>query len=262
MHTCKFCNKQFESGQKLGGHIVIHNDSKILCDICRSEVNSRSFRSHKKSCQKLHDKSGSCEYCSKPISPTKRFCSSRCAASKMNSMNPERSEAVKLKISNSLKGRVVNPERYAARNCKNCNSPYTPSRPTLVAGYCSSPCRKESMKIILSNALKGKSGGPRKGGGRGKGGYYKDVWFDSSWEIMYAKFLDEKSVRWERVTSRFPYTFEEKEYKYIPDFYLPDENIFVEIKGYVTERDKAKWHYFPHTLRVIVKEDLIKLGIL
>ena len=53
-----------------------------------------------------------------------------------------------------------------------------------------------------------------------------------------------------------------KDFKYIPDFYLPDTNTFVEIKGYVTDKDKAKWKYFPHSLNILKKDELKQIGII
>lgn len=262
MHICKFCNKTFESGQKLGGHIVIHKDYNILCEICNKEVLSRTFKMHTKSCKKLHDRSANCESCNEPIQKSKRFCSSRCAAKKLNSQNPTRSEEVKRKISDALSGRILNPKKLEPRNCRNCNALYTPKKPTLTIGYCSQECRKIGTKRNLSIALKGKSGGPREGGGIGKGGYYKNIWLDSSWEIKYVTYLDEHNIKWERVKERFPYKFQGKDFKYIPDFYLPDTDTFVEIKGYVTDKDEAKWKYFPHSLKILKKDELKQMGII
>ena len=46
---------------------------------------------------------------------------------------------------------------------------------------------------------------------------------------------------------------------YFPDFYLPDKNIYVEVKGYKTERDAAKWDQFPEQLLKILKDDIIEI---
>jgi hypothetical protein len=51
--------------------------------------------------------------------------------------------------------------------------------------------------------------------------------------------------------------------KYFPDFFLEDLNLYIEIKGYETDRDKAKWSQFPQRLRVIRKKEIcdIQKGI-
>lgn len=62
----------------------------------------------------------------------------------------------------------------------------------------------------------------------------------------------------------FAYIFEGKERKYTPDFYLVDSDEYVEIKGYKTDKDAAKWEQFPEhrKLKVLRGEDLIALKII
>jgi len=91
---------------------------------------------------------------------------------------------------------------------------------------------------------------------------YKGIKFHGKWELNYAKYLDEKNTKWERPVEKFPYFFDEKKRYYTPDFYLPDENLYIEIKGYPTDKDYAKWKNFPHKLKVIFGKDLYKMGII
>ena len=44
----------------------------------------------------------------------------------------------------------------------------------------------------------------------------------------------------DRNTDQFNYIFD-KNRLYIPDFKIPDSNIYIEIKGYETDKDHAKW---------------------
>jgi hypothetical protein len=48
-----------------------------------------------------------------------------------------------------------------------------------------------------------------------------------------------------------------------PDFYLIESDTYVEVKGYKTEKDEAKWNQFPkhRKLKILMKEDLISLGV-
>jgi len=91
---------------------------------------------------------------------------------------------------------------------------------------------------------------------------YNGVDFHGTWELLYAKFLDQKNVRWQRCKERFSYTYENKVRYYTPDFYLPDTNEYVEIKGYETEKDKIKWSQFPGKLIVLKEKDLKQLGLI
>lgn len=89
-----------------------------------------------------------------------------------------------------------------------------------------------------------------------------DVLLDGNWEFEFAKFLDKVKVNWKRNKNRFSYFYDNANRFYTPDFYLVDEKIYIEVKGYKTEKDDAKWNQFPHVLKIIMKDEirLIKLG--
>jgi len=44
--------------------------------------------------------------------------------------------------------------------------------------------------------------------------------------------------------------------KECPDFYLPDTDEWVEIKGYETEKDRCKWLAFPNTLKIFKQKEI------
>jgi hypothetical protein len=91
---------------------------------------------------------------------------------------------------------------------------------------------------------------------------YNGVKLHGMWEVKYAKHLAANSIAWRRPTEKFAYEFAGKQRYYTPDFYLYSEGVYVEIKGYQTPKDEAKWRDFPLPLRVLKGEDLIKLGVL
>lgn len=90
---------------------------------------------------------------------------------------------------------------------------------------------------------------------------YNGCKFHGTWEVEYAKYLDSKNIKWIRNTTNFVYTFENKKRRYTPDFYLPDTNEYVEIKGYKTLKDEAKWKDFPGKLIILQRKELLKLGV-
>lgn len=57
---------------------------------------------------------------------------------------------------------------------------------------------------------------------------YKTIWLNSSWELAYAKYLDKNNIKW----LYEPKAFDLGETTYRPDFYLPETNEYIEIKGY------------------------------
>lgn len=76
---------------------------------------------------------------------------------------------------------------------------------------------------------------------------HRGIALHGKWELFYARHLDDYGIRWQRNTERFPYFYQGVDRYYTPDFYLPGLDVYVEIKGYETEKDKAKWTQFPKT---------------
>jgi len=91
--------------------------------------------------------------------------------------------------------------------------------------------------------------------GRVKNIEYNGVKLKGGWEIIVAKWLDENNVKWEHETKSFDYEWNGIR-KYYPDFYLPDFDLFIEVKGYQTERDLHKWESVKNL--VVFKLDEIK----
>lgn len=86
------------------------------------------------------------------------------------------------------------------------------------------------------------------------------VQLDGTWELTVAEFLDRQKYNWKRNTERFPYICPKgKNRHYIPDFWVEELGGFVEVKGYETELDRAKWKYFPNKLAVLRKEHINKI---
>lgn len=123
--------------------------------------------------------------------------------------------------------------------------------------------RKNISKSMRGNP---KAGGLRIGSGRGKKQWYEShiagrVYLRSSYELEYAKWLDKNEIQWKQNHVGFPYVWRKRKRLYYPDFMLVDDNCFVEIKGFETKQDKAKWKSFPHPLRIIKRKDLKALGL-
>lgn len=89
---------------------------------------------------------------------------------------------------------------------------------------------------------------------------YHNAIFDGTWELKFAQWCDAHAVQWERNVRSFPYTFEGTR-QYTPDFYLPNIDCYIEIKGWAVDKDRAKWSQFPARLLVLRGEDLQALGI-
>ena len=98
-----------------------------------------------------------------------------------------------------------------------------------------------------------KCGGYKTGCGKGKKGWYKGYWCDSSWELAYVIYNLDHEIKFERNKIGFEYEYENKIFKYYPDFILKD-GTYVEIKGYKSKKDEAKFKYFPTNLKLKIFE--------
>lgn len=110
----------------------------------------------------------------------------------------------------------------------------------------------ERLKKIKEKSVN--NGGYRKGSGRGIKGWYKGIFCDSSWELAFVLYCERWNIPIKRNMDRFPYSFEGKLYNYIPDFIVEEE--YVEIKGFLTEKNQAKIDQFPHKLKLMLESDM------
>lgn len=99
----------------------------------------------------------------------------------------------------------------------------------------------------------------------GNGAYYKGAWMRSSWELLFAKWLDKQGIKWNHEPQAFPinYTYEKikKEGTYRPDFYLPTLDLWIEIKGWWRDDAKVKFKAFKRIypgieIKVLGKKEL------
>jgi len=83
---------------------------------------------------------------------------------------------------------------------------------------------------------------------------YKNIWFRSNWEVILAKELDTKKIKW----LYEPKTFDLGNTTYTPDFYLPKKDSYIEVKGYKSDVFKNKFELFkqmyPHIKIKILDE--------
>jgi predicted nuclease of restriction endonuclease-like RecB superfamily len=88
----------------------------------------------------------------------------------------------------------------------------------------------------------------------------REVRMDSTWEVAMAQRLEELGVTWIRDdTLNLEYlTRAGRKRKYIPDFYLPDYDLYIEVKGYWTDyaRYKMKAVQERNPVRILILESL------
>ena len=102
---------------------------------------------------------------------------------------------------------------------------------------------------------------------RCKGGFRKDLnhYFRSAWEANIARILDYLHIEWKYEYKRFHFNQEtEKILSYQPDFYLPQYDKWIEVKGWMDNTSKKRLElfniYYPleSTRLILINEDIYK----
>lgn len=194
-----------------------------------------------------------CLKCSSEIEKHKKFCNQSCAAIYNNQKRKEsgwrHSESSKQQISQSVKknpaGFVLNAKKYGGKKawhktikveritkiCPECQLPFLSKVGKYEGKYCSRACHMKN------------SGGLRPNSTRVHRVIYNGIQLDSGAEKIFAEQLDKANISWiKNKTKGFKFILNGKPGTYYPDFYLPDFDIWVEVKGkrYIREGDEIR----------------------
>ena len=90
------------------------------------------------------------------------------------------------------------------------------------------------------------------------------VSMDSTWEVMMATRLDELGIAWKR-DNNIKLQYKSKggrKRNYIPDFYLPEHDFYIEVKGYWTDaaRHKMKDVQKRNPVKILILESLAEIA--
>lgn len=175
-----------------------------------------------------------CLNCNQPLVPksSKKFCCKSCAAKFNNKTRKPRSEESRQRTSIAMQGKknpaAENPDLHLKwcgikfHNCNHCGKLMSnPKRNT-----CSKECRDSirSQNGTLKRRLT-----------------YNGVIFQSSWEVAIAQFLDHHNITWEQPHKRIKWFDKtlQKHRTYLPDFYLPEYNYFLDVKNPIKQKQDA-----------------------
>lgn len=196
-----------------------------------------------------------CENCQKEHNGTfgsGRFCSNKCA--KGFSTKAKRS-LINEKVSKKRKENIHLP---VIKQCHQCHEEFKIEWRKRYQNFCSRSCSSKfhantpERKKIASESMKYRhqinDESIGKGGTRGKQGWYKGIWCDSSWELAWVIYHLDHNIKFKRNKEGFEYYFKNKKHKYYPDFIFED-NTFIEIKGRrtikdLTTKEKIKINHF------------------
>jgi hypothetical protein len=194
-------------------------------------------------------------------SDPKIYCCRSCSAI-TNNLGRVLSEETKLKITKALVGKkssykgVIKAPRVKIK----CANPKCKRLFVVIKSskrkrkFCSNKC---AMAVIG-----GKPTSPK--AARGKAGIRKDIsktiYFYSRWEANLARLFNYLNIEW----IHQPRTFDLNSQNYTPDFYLPDYNVYIEVKNFLWKyskiRDKKFRKLYPDIdLILLLKKDYLKL---
>lgn len=116
--------------------------------------------------------------------------------------------------------------------------------------------QKISKKLALNNH-----------GGRCKWYKYNNIYLQGTWELSVAKKLDQVGIQWIKTKQANHvlkyYDANNKLHHYNPDFYLPEYDCYLEIKGYWWGNDKQKMQFVlnqnPTKKIYIIEKDLYQI---
>lgn len=178
------------------------------------------------------------------------FCSHSCAATFSQREFPRKmSDEQKKSLSEIAKQNYKhNPIKRVEIKCNFCGKIFD-------VLPCHSKRRFCSRKCSNSGSNNSNRGGYRKEAGRGKMGWYKGYYCNSTWELAWVIYSLDNGIVFERNLTGFKYLFNNKIMKFYPDFKLPD-GTYVEIKGWITPKDVEKITQFKHPLIVLKEREI------
>lgn len=280
IYTCEYCGKQSANH----GSIILHqkqcdlnplkqklniNRQKTeLCEYCGKLFTKPNINQHKNSCLKNQESKRNayhldhgdliCKFCSKECKNKNSLVQHEIRCKE----NPDRINVIVDGFNN--KGHECwnngltkeTDDRLKSMGEKISNS---------LIGKPGRQHTEEEKQVLRESALKNELGGFN---GR-KGIQYNDVKLDSSYEVQLAKDLDNNNISWIRPKRIKYYDLDNKLHYYIPDFYLPDYDIYLDPKndflieninpslGY-KDVDKIKWVCEQNNVKIFIlnKEQL------
>lgn len=236
MYKCNQCIATFDSLKKLSGHlgIMIRRGLHLKLDKQKSDINLDELQ--------INDGNYICPYCKKEFCPKGISTHIWRIHGKGINHKPTRDNFVPYnkgltkeqhpsiqKAANTYKKRIKDGE--------------------IIPSFLGKTHTEESKNKIA------KFGGYRKGSGRGKSGWYKSYWCDSTWELAWIIYHLDHDIKFERNKIGFEYFYNNRKCKFYPDFLI--KGIYIEIKGYMDDKNLEKIKQFQYPLELIVG----KIGI-
>lgn len=263
MYKCKYCGKEFETSQKLNGHIG-------WCDKNPNKRDKKSLENARKNASigvlKNKGIEVACQYCGKlcklyGLKNHEKYCKenpNRIADKRdMSKFNNGTYVAWNKGLTKDTDEHVrKGAETYKSRNYKGWCQGLTKDTDERIA----------KMSAKISDTINSKVEDGTWHSSLGKVYHYDCNGYSmhGSWELALAEYLNSKNIKWIRPKDKFRYYFEDAWHWYHPDIYLVDYDLYIEVKGCITDKDFAKWDQFPKDkkLDIYFGDDFSQLNII
>ena len=208
-----------------------------------------------------------CKTCGKPFDKkyskwsNGNFCCRSCAntySSTIRRQNINEQVHSKMYGKKYINGQMINVLDIYSKNPKLCSIcgniiPYEKRK----SKTCCHECKKKLIHQTMKNKMSYNIGGYVPGSCKGKWGYYKGIYCDSTYELAYLIYCLDHNIDIKRCTETFEYEYEGKIHQYHPDFETNGE--LVEIKGYHTELVDIKLEAVKKPIKIMYYDDLINM---
>lgn len=188
-----------------------------------------------------------CLNCGKETT-NEKFCSRSCRTSYNNKhrvFSKQKREEINKKISQTQKQKQrINKPKYCSV-CGNQISLNKKYRKT-----CSDQCQNKLRNLHHNHC----GGGYRKGACKGKHGYYKGIYCDSTFELAYLIYCLDHNINIQRCQQSFEYEYEGKLHRYHPDFVVDD--VIVQIKNFNSPLVDIKLKAVNKPIKIFYSKDL------
>jgi len=218
--SCSHCSNVFHIENKYFNQKTKKGQQNFYCcSECRSSAKKQQNKEivSCKKCNNTFERSS--------IRKNKQiFCSKRCGNSHSVSDLHRQRTAIKIKAFYKKKrgSDILERNKIIQYNCVRCSTVFEKTKHS-PKKYCSSNCR------IKSYQQKPNMGGIRKGSGRAKAGYFRNIYCGSTYELAFLIWHQDRNISVKRCDQIFIYNGTKK---YYPDFEI--DNIIYEIKGFYT----------------------------
>jgi len=233
---------------------------KAKCIDCGKNISINAKRC--KSCAKKGNKNGHykdgiwtqknyCPVCGKETLPNSKMCRSCATKEQLKNANHL------LKYNLNRKGK--NSPMFGKHHSKKSKQKMSDKHKNKVL----TKIHKENISKALKGTRKGRNNPMFNKVTTSKRGNYNGIYMRSSWEIAYAGYLDKNNIKWLYESK----TFDLGNTTYTPDFYLPETNEYIEIKGYWYNKALEKFKNFKKQysntkIEVLDEPKLLELGVL